>query len=62
MNSQSFQQFLNFVNRVSRRLLAEMRAMRAPLGSFFTLADQAEIPQDFMADRHDTPPDARALF
>ena len=31
-------------------------------GSFFTLADQAEIPRDFMADRHDTPPEARQLF
>ena len=31
-------------------------------GSFFTLADQSEIPRDFMADRHDSPPEARDLF
>lgn len=30
--------------------------------SFFALVDEAKVPQDFMADRHDTPPQKRKLF
>ncbi|HEV8491400.1 MAG TPA: type II toxin-antitoxin system VapB family antitoxin [Candidatus Angelobacter sp.] len=30
--------------------------------SFFTLADKGGVPEDFMAERGDTPPQKRTLF
>lgn len=30
--------------------------------SFFELTKQAEVPEDFMSDRQDTPPQKRKLF
>ena len=33
-----------------------------PWTDFFALADQSSVPEDFLADRGDTPPQARDLL